>query len=75
MNGVFPMKENAALIVALRNAVPALLDAYAERDRLREQVDTLTSALAEAVVIIARYSPEGVDGLRALLTDHSEEGR
>jgi hypothetical protein len=34
---------NSQLMVRLRNAAPALLDAYAERDRLREALEQIAS--------------------------------
>jgi len=39
----------------------------AENAKLREKVEMLTNAYAEAVVIIAKWSPGGLDQLSAFL--------
>lgn len=44
------MEENRALIVAARNAIPALLDAAEDRDALKAKLAALESSLAEMAV-------------------------
>ena len=61
MRVIVPVAEtephNAALIAALRNAAPALLDAADERDRLRADV----AWLREALTILAEHEPSWPD--------------
>jgi hypothetical protein len=52
-----PMDEaNAELIVALRNAIPAILAMGAECERLRGERDALATALLAAFNAISHYS-------------------
>lgn len=59
-----PAQSEVSDTVSMGSAARAMVAYSAE---LVEQIDVLTTALAEATVIIAKHSPEGVEGLRKWL--------
>jgi len=64
--GPSPIAENGELIVAVINALPSLLDAYEERDRLR-------GLLAEALPCVRYAMLTGFAGIRMDLVSRIEE--
>ena len=50
--------HNAALIAAMRNALPALIAAARERDELQAEVKSIRFAVAATSRLLAAYLPE-----------------